>query len=1072
MQKFTRFFLTLAAVALLAATGAGCTAKVKSAYHQRRADKYYAAGQFDRAEIEYMNVLRNDNQNAEAFARLAEMLFQQGRFQTAAPFLVQASSLATNNLELRLDLGKVYAAAGDMKDARAEANFILDRTPQNEEAPLLLAQTGRTPPEITAVRTRLQTLARSGDRASFQVALGALAYNEKDLKTAEADFKRGLTLDPKSVVALGAMGAFYAAQNDFKDADTDLKTASDASPARSTQRMFYARFKLQVGDAGAARQILEDVIKQAPDYVPALMGLAEIALDAKKFDESRDFLKKVLSLDPDNFDGMMFDARLNFAQGENGKALAGLERMSKIYPQSPQVNFELAVAYMANDDDNKAITSATRALDLDPNFSDAIQLLAQIQIQNRNPDPAIAALGQLTKKQPQLLRAQLLLADGYRQRGQIDNSLAIYQSLEKSFPTNLTIPLLIGAAFLQQNDYAQARKAFERALVLAPANLPALEQLVNAYLAEKQFDAAMQRIQDRLQKDPKSDELQLLVATVFLAQGSRDKAEATLLKAVQLDPQNEGACLMLAQLYYDAKQFPKAVAELDAVLAKDPKNVPALMLSAAIYNNNTDYKNAAATYEKLLQVNPNFILAINNLAYIYSEFLGKPDRAYELAQHARELLPFDPNVADTLGWISLNRGSYPTALELFQESAAKLPDVPEIQFHLGMANYMTDKEAAARAAFQRALQPGADFSGRDECQLCFSLLDINPQTADAADLAKLEKRVAEKTDDPVAHARLAAIYQRDGKVDQAIANYEAVLQTDPKNLAAMINLAKLYAPKDAAKAYDKAKNAYMLAPDNAEAAHIYGRMAYQNGDFKLAATILQQAVQNQPGDPLSLFDYALAAYSIGNVPAAQTAMQNSLQANLPGPQADAARRFLDMIALAGDPAKAAGASGRVAEILKSEPDYAPALMALAAGKEQTGDADGAATACEKVLARYQDFAPAQRELAVLYSKNPAKSQAAYALAMKARDNFPNDPVLAKATAIIVFQQGDFSRAASLLKGCAANSPTDAEIFYYLGTAQFKLKDRAASKTSLQQALELKLSGSQADAAKQMLDQLK
>jgi tetratricopeptide (TPR) repeat protein len=1072
MKRFAHFFLTGIAAALLVLAGAGCTAKVKSAYHQHRADKYYAAGQFDRAEIEYMNVLRNDGQNAEAFERLAGMFFQQGRFQTAAPYLIRATSLATNNLELRLDLGKVYAAAGDMKDARAEANFILDRNPQNEEAPLLLVQNASTPPEIAAVRTRLQALARSGDRASFQVALGTLAFNEKDLKTAEADFKRALTLDPKSVVALGAMGAFYAAQNDFKDADADLKAASDASPARSTQRMLYARFKLEMGDAGAARQILEDVIKQAPDYLPALMGLAEIALDAKKFDESRDYLKKVLSLDPDNFDGLMFDTRLNFAQGENGKALTGLERMSKIYPQSPQVNFQLAAAYLANGEDNKAITSVTRALDLYPNFADAIQLLAQIQIQNHNPDPAIAALEQLTKKQPQLIRAQLLLADAYRQHGQIDNSLAIYQSLEKAFPTNLTMPLLIGAAYLQQNDYAQARTSFERALALEPGNLQALGQLVDTDLADKKFDAAMQLIQDRLNKDPKSDALQLLVAKVFLAQGSRDKAEATLSKAIELDPQNEDAYLLLAQLYVDAKELPKALAELDAVLSKNPKNISALMLAAIIYNNNLDYKNAAATYEKLLQVNPNFTPAINNLAYIYSEFLGKPDRAFELAKHARELLPFDPNVADTLGWISLNRGSYPTALGLLQESAAKLPDVPEVQFHLGLANYMTDNEAAARAAFQRALQPGTDFPGRDECQLCFSLLNINPQTADAADLAKLEKRVAQKTDDPVAHARLAAIYQRDGKADQAIANYEAVLQADPKNPAAMISLAQLYAPKDVTKAYDKAKSAYMLAPDNAEAAHIYGRMAYQNGDFKLAATMLQQAAKNQPGDPASLFDYAQAAYSIGNVPAAQTAMQSALQANLPESQANAARRFLDMIALADDPAKAVSASARVSEILKAEPDYAPALMALAVGKEQAGDADGAAAACEKILARYQDFAPAQRKLAILYSKNPAKSQAAYAFAMKARDNFPNDPVLAKATAIIVFQQGDFLRAANLLKECAASSPADAEIFYYLGTAQFKLKDRTASKASLQQAMYLKLSGSQADAAKQMLAQLK
>ncbi|HEY5040756.1 MAG TPA: hypothetical protein VIK53_02015, partial [Verrucomicrobiae bacterium] len=113
MKKMTRCFLTLTTVALLAATGAGCTAKMKSAYHQRRADKFYAAGQYDRAVIEYMNVLRNNNKNAEAFARIAGIYYDQGRYQTAAPFLYRGSLLASNNLDLRLKLGKVYEAAGD-----------------------------------------------------------------------------------------------------------------------------------------------------------------------------------------------------------------------------------------------------------------------------------------------------------------------------------------------------------------------------------------------------------------------------------------------------------------------------------------------------------------------------------------------------------------------------------------------------------------------------------------------------------------------------------------------------------------------------------------------------------------------------------------------------------------------------------------------------------------------------------------------------------------------------------------------------------------------------------------------
>ncbi|HEX4350180.1 MAG TPA: hypothetical protein VH251_07325, partial [Verrucomicrobiae bacterium] len=64
------------------------------------------------------------------------------------------------------------------------------------------------------------------------------------------------------------------------------------------------------------------------------------------------------------------------------------------------------------------------------------------------------------------------------------------------------------------------------------------------------------------------------------------------------------------------------------------------------------------------------------------------------------------------------------------------------------------------------------------------------------------------------------------------------------------------------------------------------------------------------------------------------------------------------------------------------------------------------------------------------------------------------------------------RAANMLKESALKLNSDAELYYFLGSAQYHLKRMTESKTSLQQALALNLSGKQADAAKQMLSQMK
>jgi predicted Zn-dependent protease len=268
-----------------------------------------------------------------------------------------------------------------------------------------------------------------------------------------------------------------------------------------------------------------------------------------------------------------------------------------------------------------------------------------------------------------------------------------------------------------------------------------------------------------------------------------------------------------------------------------------------------------------------------------------------------------------------------------------------------------------------------------------------------------------------------------------------------------------------------AKAASKLAPYDSEVAHTLGRLAFLSGDYHLAVNVLQQTLQNQPGDASLLFDYAQAAYSLGMVAQAQAAWQNALAANLSAAQADQARRNLDMIALAAAPAQAA-ANARIAEVLKSEPDDAPALMARAVASEFSSDPATAEQAAEKVLDHYPDFTPAQELLARLYVAEPAKLDRAYALATKVHDTLPDDPEGAKILGIALVQRGDYGHAVNLLKQSVLTLSSDPEAFYYLGDAQYHLKNRTDSKASLQQALALKLSGQPAESARQMLSELK
>jgi len=1087
MQKTIRLILIVAAAGLLAVAATGCSPKARRARQLAQANRYFDAGQFDQAEIEYLNVLKGEGLNAQAIGRLGSLYLDQGRLSRAAPFLVKANQLQPDNLDTRLKLGLLYLAVGQPANARVQAEFILDRRPQDAEAPLLLAESCTKAEEIVAARRRLQNLPPpAAEGAPALVALASLDFRQRRVREAEAGILRAQSVDPKSSAAWAALGVLRWSQNDLKAADEALKKSADFAPARSSRRLQYAQFKIQTGNVEAGRGVLAEITRTTPDYLPAWIKLAELAMQNQKYDDGLASLDRVLARDPMNPEALLLDGRLQLAKGDHEKAVAAFEKMQNFYPRSPQGSYQLGLAYLAKGDVGKATDALNHAVAVAPEFVEARFMLANLNLRKGDMGTAIVALKQVLKLRPDFGQAQLLLADAYRGQGNFDDALAQYRQLEATNPRNPLPALLTGLVLVQQGKLEAARQSFTKALEMEPDYLAALEQLVNLDLKDKNYAAALLRVQDRVAKYPKLAGGQMLLAKLYYSQKDMTHAEEALHKAIELQPDSPDAYFLLARIYFSTNQEQKALANLDQVVTKDPNDAGALMLIGLIREQQKDFPAARDAYEKLLTVNPKFAPAMNNLAYVYSEHLNQLDRALELAQKARELLPNEPHAADTLGWILYKRHQLPWALNLIEESAGKLTTEPEVQYHLGMTHYMLGEEAPARLALQRALQLGNEFAGVDEVRKCLSILEIDVAQATPATRPGLEKTLVERPGDPIALARLAALYEQDGAAAKAVEAWEAAVKLGTGNVNALMNLARLHAARgESPKALEEAKAARKLAPDDPIVAHTLGRLAHQAGDHVWAASVLQQAADRRPDDPEIECDLAEALYSVGRVAAAQSAMRRALEptarmeagsaATTPGAafaRANEARRFLDMVALSANPAQAVAEKARVEQALKSDPADVPALMAMATINELTGEASMAAATYEKVLAKYPDFSPAKRQLAIIYAEKPGDLQKAFDLAAKAREAFPEDPEVAKAFGIIVYRQANYSRAVSLLQESAGKRADDAELTYYLGMAQRQLAKNADARKSLVHALELGLKGDHAAEAKRVLAELK
>jgi tetratricopeptide (TPR) repeat protein len=1050
----------------------GCSRSAKVERHLARGQEFFKAEQYDKAEIDFLNVLRLEQTNAIALRDLGLTYYQQGRWLRSYAFLQKANEINPGNNEVRLRLASILVGLRNAKDARPYAQAVLAQDRTNEEALMLLAESTVSSNDVAMTQRQLDSLrSQAENKAGFHLALGIVEMRQGHTNNASAAFQRALSLDPKSSHAHLALGNLAVLALDNTQADLHFKKGAELAPVRSARRLQYADFKLRSGETAAAKAFLQEMAREAPDYLPTSIRLAEIALDERQFDVAASLVRNILNRDPGNYDAMLLQGRVSLAKGQPSQALADFERVVSAYARVPQAHFYLAVAQRLNTNDVKAIASLRQAIALDPKNSESILLLAEMNIRKGDVDAAIPALKQLIKEQPNLAQAHLLLATAYRGQRELETAAGVYKNMINVFPRNPQPYLLLGQVLLLQQKKDEARKQFEKATEIAPDFLLSLDELVDLDIGDKQFSTARARVQRHIDRHPKKPDLHLLLAKIYSAEKNDSAAEAALSQAIVLDPDYQPAYLALARLYVSANKHQAALDKIKIVLAKSTNDLATLMLAGMIHTELKDYRAAHDAYQRLLAVNPRFGPALNNLADICSEYLNLPDKAFEYARAARDVAPSDPVPADTLGWILFKRGEYARALTLLQESIDKKPQEPEIWFHLGMTHYMLGDEQPARTAFERAIQSGRPFRGKDEAQRRLDLL--SGAAADLKDVAALEGYIKANPRDPFVLVRLARLYEQSGAFDKAATAYNDVLKSNARNVSAMLQLARLYAGplRDIEKATQIAQDARRVAPEDPQVGHALARLAFQVGNHPWALSLLQESALKLADDPEVFYDLAWSSYSMGQLSNANDAMKKALGLGKQFSHTVDAKRFLELNTVALQPGNAV-ASPQVAAALKDNPSYVPALFASGLLEERNGAAAAARDAYSKVIKTFPSFVPAHKRLAILLSSSPSDSAAAYEHATKAREGLPDDPEVARTLGILSFQRKEYSRAASLLAESSRKRPNDAEVFYYLGVAQSHLKQKNESRLALERALALGTNATFVSDAKRILAELK
>jgi Flp pilus assembly protein TadD len=122
-----------------------------------------------------------------------------------------------------------------------------------------------------------------------------------------------------------------------------------------------------------------------------------------------------------------------------------------------------------------------------------------------------------------------------------------------------------------------------------------------------------------------------------------------------------------------------------------------------IYEGTGKSDQAKPLWEQVLKIQPDNPLALNNLAFAKAQDGVDLDQALTMSQKARQQMPSNPQVSDTLGWIYVKKNLSDDAVRIFKDLTAQVPNSPTFHYHYGVALLQKGDKPSAKKELLTAL---------------------------------------------------------------------------------------------------------------------------------------------------------------------------------------------------------------------------------------------------------------------------------------------------------------------------------------------------------------------------------
>jgi putative PEP-CTERM system TPR-repeat lipoprotein len=540
-------------------------------------------------------------------------------------------------------------------------------------------------------------------------------------------------------------------------------------------------------------------------------------------------------------------------EGRYRAALIDLKNLVQAEPGNAKARAALAIALLEEGDAGGAQVEAEKAKQSGAEPSVWLLASCRVQIGRGEFDQALKDCKPDAVPEKQRPAMNVAIGNAYLATNRIGEAKAAYQAALAVRPDNLGAVVGMASAVQVAEGVDAARKLLES----APASV---QGKTRYWLARGAFEsrwgepaaaeAAYRKAIDNLGKDAGSGDELAARAGLVQALVQQNKAKEATESAEELmsrASKNPVAKYVRAQAALISDDLQLARSLLEEVVSDVPGNMQARMMLGLVNLKQGNLGQAELHLAEVVGRDPGNWYARRLLAETRVQ-QKEPEAALRVLQ-GQPGEEANPALLSLAGRLSLGTGNKAEGLALLEQAAAAKSGDPRVVMELA-SGYLVAGEVDKAIDLIKSL-PESDTQGGYQREYLLMLALVSKGQNEAA-LDRARELSRTRGYDPTIRNLVAGLYASLGKPDEARAELEAALKSDPNDVATYLNLARLDASQgktDAAEA--NLRTVLEKDPQNLTATLAMSGVAATKRDTKEMQRWLDKANADHPASPIA-----------------------------------------------------------------------------------------------------------------------------------------------------------------------------------------------------------------------------